>query len=78
MDEQNLLALEPLFYIWETGRNAGAPFGNIPFEKRERLWGKYKASYTPHDLTTDWKFRVGPQRENLKYFDINLLAGGTN
>ena len=78
MGEQNLLALEPLLYVWEAGRYAGVPLGNIPFEKRERLWGPYKASYKPHDLTGDWKFRSGPQREELQSFNYDMILGGNN
>jgi len=72
---QNLLALEPLFYIWSKGREAGAPFGalQLVFTQNQMLmkvggewrpWA-YQLNIAPHDLTTSILYTDGGVRNNL-------------
>jgi hypothetical protein len=72
---QNILALDPLFYIWEKGREAGVPFGSLKkvydqerlyleVDGRRRPWA-YQMNTTPHDLTTSILFTDGGRRRHL-------------
>jgi RHS repeat-associated protein len=74
-ENQNLLALAPLFYIWSSGRAAQVPFGPldvvidqgqqfIEVAGTRRPWA-YHPNTTPHDLTTSILYRDGGPRRNL-------------
>ena len=73
--DQNLLALAPLFYIWSKGRSAGVPFGpvNLVWDQHQyylevggerRPWA-YQLGQTPHDLSTSLPYTDGGHRSNL-------------
>ncbi|NQU38648.1 MAG: DUF2235 domain-containing protein [Lentisphaerae bacterium] len=74
-DNQNLLALAPLFYIHERGHSAGVPFGplNLAMEDgqiflevggKRRPWA-YQWNLNPHDLTEKWYYADGGPRNSL-------------
>jgi RHS repeat-associated protein len=74
-EEQNLLALDPLRYIWSAGRAVGVPFGPLDIVSAQdgrflkvagelRPWA-YRAHTTPHDLTTSILYTDGGVRKNL-------------
>ena len=76
LENQNILALQPLLYIWRQGRAAGVPFSSITVEEgknfemylsvrgERRLW-PYVIDNTPHDLTDKLLYTDAGPRGNL-------------
>jgi hypothetical protein len=74
-EDQNLLALAPLFYVWSAGRAVGVPFGPLNLIRdsgrlflevngERRPWS-YKENAIPHDMTELIRYTDGGPRQNL-------------